>query len=574
MTEEKELTGYPSIDKPWRKFYAEDLDFQNLVSPTCCIYEFLKSCNKDKLDYIALNYYGAKITYEKLFENIDKVAAALTSYGIRKGDIVTLVALNIPEFIYLLYAINKIGAVSNWVGLTSSIEDLHKQLTDTESRFVFSVSVAHETIAKAAEGSKVESIVCIPVENSMPVFMKAALSVKNSHHTCSGIPWKAFLKSANTAFDACSVSAEDVAIIAYTGGSTGTPKGVLLSNYALNSNYVSFYKTNEYGFFSFQRGDKILSGVPIFLVFGMCACCHSPLCHSMQLVLAPDPSPQAMTDRFLKAKANHMMCGHIHIDELIRKADEKSADLSFVRMIMYGGEETNKSWEKQVMASLKKHNLSALLANSYGMSETAAGVLTAPDNDTDGLIPCVDVNIKIVNPEDEHVEYGYGEEGELCISTPQLMSGYYKHEAETNEVFFEENGTWWLKTHDLATISTDGVIKITGRIKRIYFRLCDRVTVRVYPMRIEETIIKNDMVHNCAVVGVKDEVIAYRSIAYIILADKSIHTDEAKEQLEKYCSAMLPDSHRPDEYIFVDKFPLTRAGKVDYRALEEQAKMQ
>lgn len=93
-------------------------------------------------------------------------------------------------------------------------------------------------------------------------------------------------------------------------------------------------------------------------------------------------------------------------------------------------------------------------------------------------------------------------------------------------------------------------------------------------MRIEETIINNDMVHNCAVVGVKDEVIAYRSIAYIILADKSIHTDEAKEQLEKYCSTMLPDSHRPDEYIFVDKFPLTRAGKVDYRALEEQAKMQ
>ena len=91
-------------------------------------------------------------------------------------------------------------------------------------------------------------------------------------------------------------------------------------------------------------------------------------------------------------------------------------------------------------------------------------------------------------------------------------------------------------------------------------------------MRIEESLIKNDLVRECAVIGVKDDVLAYRSVAYIILSDKTTGTNEAKKQLEHYCKENLPDSHWPDEYVFVERFPITRAGKVDYRALEEMAK--
>ena len=180
--------------------------------------------------------------------------------------------------------------------------------------------------------------------------------------------------------------------------------------------------------------------------------------------------------------------------------------------------------------------------------------------------------VKVVNPNDESQEYGYDTEGELCLSAETLMNGYYNNEKETSDVIFERDGVRWLKTHDLATISRDGIIKITGRIKRIYSRLTsDKIQVRVYPMRIEETLISNKLVHECAVVGIKDTILAYRSVAFIVLSDKTAIAENAQKQIEVYAHEHLPDSHWPDEYVFIEKMPITRAGKVDYRALEKEA---
>ena len=91
-------------------------------------------------------------------------------------------------------------------------------------------------------------------------------------------------------------------------------------------------------------------------------------------------------------------------------------------------------------------------------------------------------------------------------------------------------------------------------------------------MRIEETLTEHDLVKQSAVIGIKDDVLAYRSVAYIIPSVKGINDNDMKQQLQKHCKANLPDSHQPDEYIFVDKFPITRAGKVDYKDLERRTK--
>ena len=90
-------------------------------------------------------------------------------------------------------------------------------------------------------------------------------------------------------------------------------------------------------------------------------------------------------------------------------------------------------------------------------------------------------------------------------------------------------------------------------------------------MRIEETLISNKLVHECAVVGIKDTILAYRSVAFIVLSDKTAIAENAQKQIEVYAHEHLPDSHWPDEYVFIEKMPITRAGKVDYRALEKEA---
>ena len=102
--EEKKLTGYPSVDKPWLKYYSEKAIQAELPNDT--LYESLKKCNHDNLDSVAMEYYGRKVSYAVLFENIDIVAGALTAHGIKCGDTVTVCSLNSPETVYLLYGLN------------------------------------------------------------------------------------------------------------------------------------------------------------------------------------------------------------------------------------------------------------------------------------------------------------------------------------------------------------------------------------------------------------------------------------------------------------------------------------
>ena len=565
---EKKLTGYPSIDKPWLKYYDEKAI--NSPLPKCSMYEYLYQCNKDYLDNTALNYFGKKITYKKLFENIDKVAVCLQAAGVKKGDIISVCTLTAPESVYLLYAINKVGAVSNWLGLTSPVQDLHEQLASTDSKLVFAVEMAYDLIVEAAKETKVEKIVSIPIEYSMPTALKAAASLKQKHPKLNGmsIKWKEFLTlGEKNTFEPVEIDCETMALIMYTGGTTGTPKGVMISNNAANSFSAHYVDSGDV--FYIKREHSFLNVLPPFLAFGAFACTHMPLCNGVEVILSPDPNPQNMPKLIIQYRPNHFCCGPLHINSIMDNKQLQNMDLSFVYSMIYGGESTTIEWQKQVNSFLKTHGARYGVINGYGMTE-AAGAICTVTHKIDKLITYAKNIIKIINPESKE-ECAYNETGEIVICTPTMMLGYYHNLRDTNEIIYEQNGIKWLRTGDLGKISENGELTITGRIKRIYWRKCDEAVVRVYPMRIEETLEKSKYVKGCCVVGKKDDAIGYSSIAYIILKDKTTNSETVKAELDKLCRENLPESHVPDEYRFVESFPLTRAGKVDFRALEKMA---
>ena len=174
MTEKK--TGYPSIDKPWQKYYSNEAISSSL--PDMSMYAYILERNKDSLDDIALNYCNRNITYRELFRNIDLVADALSASGIKKGDRVGVCVLTSPEAIYLLYAINKIGAINVLLGFTSLVADLHEQIISTNCKEVFCVEMAYSKIVEATSGTNVKRIVSIPLEYSMPFFYRIAVGAK------------------------------------------------------------------------------------------------------------------------------------------------------------------------------------------------------------------------------------------------------------------------------------------------------------------------------------------------------------------------------------------------------------
>ena len=280
------------------------------------------------------------------------------------------------------------------------------------------------------------------------------------------IKWKEFLTlSEGKAFEPVEIDCKSMAIIEYTGGTTGVPKGVMLSAFAMNSYHNNFGTTNANGWTCYERGDSFLCCIPLFLALWLSSCLHGPLTHSMECVLSPSPDPKDVVDVILKYRPAHLISGSLHFDRLVIVADKTNTDLSFVKSAMYGGESIDPAWEKRVNSVLSQHGFSCHVLNGYGMTETAAAVLIVTEKLSEGLIPLYGVDVKTI---DENTnECKCNEEGELCISSDTLMIGYYNNKTETDESFIDEYGKRWLRTHDLAIISPDGTVKITGRIRWI-----------------------------------------------------------------------------------------------------------
>ena len=173
---EKQLTGYPSIDKPWLKYYSEEAI--NASLPECTIYEYLVENNKDYPSDIAINYVGRKITYKELFENIDKTAAAFLSVGVKEKDIVTIALPSIPEALYCVYALNKIGAVANMIHPLAGKKETLNYFNEVQSRIAVIFDGAYANIAGDIGKTIVEKVIVASPSNSLPAGLKVLYNIK------------------------------------------------------------------------------------------------------------------------------------------------------------------------------------------------------------------------------------------------------------------------------------------------------------------------------------------------------------------------------------------------------------
>lgn len=160
----QDLTGYPSIDKPWLKYYTEEAVHAPL--PEGSMYDYMTACNARRMDETALNYFGRKITHRQLQAEIDRCARALVASGVRAGDVVSLCILAIPEAMYLLYAANKIGAVVNFLVMSATQQELRDQLAATESKLIITLDIAMPQIKAAAGAARV---IPVSLAQSMPL---------------------------------------------------------------------------------------------------------------------------------------------------------------------------------------------------------------------------------------------------------------------------------------------------------------------------------------------------------------------------------------------------------------------
>lgn len=571
MTTEKELTGYPSIDKPWLKYYSEEAI--NAKMPECTIYEYLWESNKDYQSNVALNYFDRKITYSEVFENIEKATKGYSALGLKSGDIVTVCAVTIPETIYSFYGLNRLGVICNMVDPRTSAEGIREYIKEVNSKIVVTIDVAYIKIAEAIKGTDVEKVVIISPADSLPqpkkILFKAFKATKlpkdNLH-----IKWNDFIVNGENVKPRISeYKKETPCVIVHTGGTTGMPKGVLLSDDNLNK---SAFQAINVGF-DFKREHTWLNIMPPFIAYGVGNGLHLPLIVGMEVILIPSFNPDKFADLLNKYQPNHMVGVPSHYGNIIHSKKMQNKDLSYIIAPTVGGDAMDVSLEKETNEFLKNHNCLYPACKGYGMSEVAAGVSICSSHSVNKIgsvgIPLTHTTMAVFDVVSGK-ELQYNEEGEICMTGPNTMVGYYNNQTETNNVIKKhDDGLMWVHSGDIGYIDEDGFVFIKDRIKRVIIR---HDGFKVFPSLIEKTVDTNDnVVSNCAV-GIADIEHSQGKlpIVFAVLNDGA-NAETVKKELFELCKKELPEYVQPVDFIFIDKMPLTPIGKVDYRALEKEA---
>ena len=575
MKEEKKLTGYPSIDKPWMKYYSEEAI--NAPLPKMSMYEYIWEKNKTHLEQIALKYYGANITYQRLFDQIKSAAKAFSTAGVQSGDFVIIASVTLPETIYAIYALNSIGAIPNMVDPRTSVEGIRDYIREVSARFVVVIDAAYPKIVQSIEQTPVERIITLSAFDSMPAHLKLVLKTKSFSFkkadlsTISTMKWRDFIKTGrNKVFSPKDYQPDQCSVIVHTGGTTGMPKSVMVSND--NANAGAHEAMNSPIFMA--RGDIFLNVIPPFFAFGIILGIHIPLSCGWISDIVPQFDLNRFDELLIKHRPNGMIGVPAYYKKLMESKKLNRADLSFLKCVLAGGDKIPADFEVQVNQFLHNHNANIHLTKGYSMTEASAMATVSYENTIrigSNGIPLSNTVIAAFE-EGTDRELSYGERGEICISSPTVMLGYYHNEAATNEVLYEHSdGNKWLHSGDLGYIDSDGFVFIEGRLKRMFMTYR---SIKIFPPFIERVIISNPKVSACCVVG-KDDVLHGRGqvpVVFLVLKPSPAEEkDQIITELKLACEQRLPEYSLPESYYFIPALPLTPMGKVDYRALEKMA---
>lgn len=569
--EEKNITGYASIDKPWMKYYDEEKIKFDI--PKMTIYDSLKKVCLENHNAVALYYFGTKITYKELLKKIDNIANSFLEKGVKKGDVVTIAIPNTPENVICLYALNKIGAMANLVDLTAKGDDLVRYINEANSYLLVASDIFIDNVDSILNKTFVKDVVVVSPSDSLPFVLKKMYNLKNKKEIPNNKKyelWNDFEEKGKRSLKYCKneYQENEGIVILHTSGTTGIPKGVVLTNENFNTMYLQYQNSG----LSFQPNDKFLNQVPPFLAYNIVMATHLPLMLKMRVVMLPDYQPSKFAENIMKYKINHAVAGPADWNNFRDKKDSLK-DLSYLKTLASGSDKMDLTHKKEVNDIVKEHGCMFNVIEGYGQTEGGCADSTnLPQCDVLGSvgIPLPKMTFCIYD-NDNHKELKYNEEGEICITGPTLMKEYYNNPTATKEALqIHEDGKVWLHSGDLGKINEDGVIFITGRLKRIIVRFDG---IKISPFKVEQIIKKNSNVENCCVVGIFDKENDRGSIpiANIVLKKESLlYSDKIISDIEQQCKKELGEKYLPREYVLQEKLPLTKVGKIDYRELEKQ----
>lgn len=349
-------------------------------------------------------------------------------------------------------------------------------------------------------------------------------------------------------------TAEDVAVLQYTGGTTGVAKGAMLTHGNLMANMMQ-----SHGVFNHvidEANEVLICPLPLYHIYAFTVHCMVLLETGNHNILIPNPRD---IPGFIKTLQKIEFTGFVGLNTLFvalcAQQDFRALNFSKLKLTVSGGMALTKS------AFDEWRNVTGCdVAEGYGMTETSPVVSFNPsDNIKQGSIgmPVPNTNCKVIG--DDGNDLPLGEAGELCVKGPQVMKGYWQRPEATAETITKDG---WLKTGDVAVIGDDGYMKIVDRKK-------DMIIVsgfNVYPNEVEDIIVSHPDIIEAAAIGIPDVKSSEAVKVFAVRSDPSL----TEKDVIDYARQNLTGYKVPRYIEFRDELPKTNVGKILRRELRDE----
>ena len=544
----------PYAARPWERHYDYWVR-PHMPYPGRPLGDILAITAVHRPDTVATHFLGSELTYRDLKVRSDALAASLAGLGVGKGDRVAIMLPNCPQYIVAAFAILHLGAVIVNINPSYTPREFLVVVTDSTPQ----VLITLDALAPMAQNLRAQTSIEQIIVTSIAEYSAAAAAPPRLDGTLS---FADLVGSDPTRTPRPVITADDLAVLQYTGGTTGTPKGAMLTHGNIFANVVQTIAwTNP--MYTLGGEERYLVVIPYFHIYAFSVCMMMGLWIGALQVIHPKYDPDAVLASIKRFRPTYFPAVPTVFVSLLNHPNVGEHGLDQVRHYNSGGApcpvDVMEAWERTIGRPLTE---------GYGLSETSPVTHSTPQLAARRLgsigIPIPDTDMKVVDVETGTREVPVGEAGELCIAGPQVMKGYWNRPDETARALRRhDDGRTWFHTGDIGAMDADGFTRIVQRKK-------DMIIVdgfNVYPSEVEAILYTHPAVRLAAVIGVPD---AYHGETVKACVAFKPGAAATADELIAFCRTALTDYKVPRTVEIRDTLPMSAVGKILYRVLRDE----
>lgn len=554
--------------KSWQNHYDTGVPQTLQPYPNQTLLDVVGETAGQRPDHPALLFKGGRLTYRQLERLSDSFASSLVNLGVKKGDRIALVLANCPQFIISQMGVWKAGCIVVPINPVYSERELEHTLNECGAEIAVVMTSSYNRVKKIQPSTGLRYLITTNIKDYLPMKLRVLFTFfkeKKGGHKIElnqGDIWLKDLLHQNIKQNGpeISIKPEDPALIIFTGGTTGTPKGALGTHASLLMTSMQLH--TWFGVLLQDWDDVIMLAMPLFHMYGNLGILGTGLVGHNPLVMVPDPRDiDDILHTIDNVKPAFIPAVPTLLNTLLNHSKVKSGIVDFksIKLCISAAaplmSETKKKFEELTHGRV---------VEAYGLTESMLAAVITPLQGTykKGAvgIPLPDVDIRIVDANTGEGNLPAGEVGEILVSAPQLMQGYWQRPAETVETIRDG----WLYTGDLGYLDEDGYLFIVDRKKDVI----KPSGFQVWPREVEEVIAAHPAVFEVGVAGIPDDRQGEAVKAWIVL--RKGH-NILGEEIRNYCRENLTAYKVPKYVEICDNLPKSMVGKVLRRELVSES---